>query len=184
MILNIGHRVDNALRFVDANSAPNTNKIWMAFAQQAAWPDPANPPAPDPNATTLNTPLAAALCNFQFVFEDDISGLLTFTEVINSQTIVRKFTPFANRAAALAGNCTMILVNTLVLGSDLLGAGMSSFGQRGLFSGLVAAGGHTSDTFLASTNVISFGTLETTDNNIAQPISSAVSITTYMLLEF
>lgn len=176
MILVPGHRVKNAIRFKRDCGA----KTWLLFGQSTAWPDDNHPPAPAANTSSLNSPFAALKATLFYVKEDP-SGTMLFTDALGA---TRKFLPFADEASAIAGGCNMVIAQGVFTGAQLLACpGVTAYRQIGFATDVMPNVG-VSSSFLQATDVLSWGTLESVDNQKPQPLINASTYTLTQLFEF
>jgi len=173
-------RVMNAIRFVQQQ----TGSLWFVLGQITPWTTPysdISPPADSPTATGVNSPVCAMLATPTWVYEDDVGGAISFIDA-NGNT--RKFTQVSSESTAIADGITQVLIQTTTPGSLISALGVSTFRQVGLYSNLVPAGGHGSDTFLAAANITNFGVLEAIESSVPQPIISTDTYEMNFILSF
>ena len=147
---------------------------WVAIGRTTAWDNEESPPDPSPNDTGVTepiiyvTPTTVALCKV-VTSGEDITHLGTKYEFV------------ADEDAITEGARFLYLMTRF---DPTSGQPYDTFRQVGLYSNLVPASGHESDSWLAPANVSDAGLLEYIDNDVATIMTETRLEVIEIMIEF
>jgi hypothetical protein len=155
----------------------------MVLGQTSAWPNESAPPAPPLNTIAMSQPFCATLANLYWVYqvENSAEAIFTFNDANNNPVY---FGTYTTATQADNGQCTLVLAQAQVTGTNIIAAGSANFRQIGFATNIVATSGHSSDTFLPSTHVSSWGDLESVQNRTVVTLISGSTYTGNSIFSF
>jgi len=147
---------------------------WVAIGRTTAWDNEKNPPDPSPTASTIEepvvyvTPTQVTLCKVVSTGED-VTHLGTKYEFVDDVDAIDEGARFLYMLARF---------------DPTSGQPYDTFRQVALFSNLVPATGHESDSWLAPANVSDEGLLEYLDNDVATIMTDTRLEVIEIMIEF
>ena len=151
-----------------------SSTYWVAIGRTTAWDDEENPPDPSPNDTGVTepiiyvTPTTVSLCKV-VTSGEDITHLGTKYEFVADEDAITEGARFLYLLARF---------------DPTSGQPYDTFRQVGLYSNLVPASGHESDSWLAPANVSDAGLLEYIDNDVATIMTETRLEVIEIMIEF
>ena len=147
---------------------------WISIGRTTAWDDEENPPDPSPSASTIEEPII-------YVTPTTVSLAKVVTSGEDITHLGTKYEFVADGNAIAEGARYLYLLARF---DPTSGQPYDTFRQVALFSNLVPASGHESDSWLAPANVSSEGLLEYLDNDVSTIMTETRLEVIEIMIEF
>lgn len=151
-----------------------SSTYWISIGRTTAWDDEENPPDPSPSASTIEEPII-------YVTPTTVSLAKVVTSGEDITHLGTKYEFVADGNAIAEGARYLYLLARF---DPTSGQPYDTFRQVALFSNLVPASGHESDSWLAPANVSSEGLLEYLDNDVSTIMTETRLEVIEIMIEF